>query len=309
MTNTLSKLAQKEVDLGGLVHLFIVYVVWGSTYLAIRIGVREGSGFPPFTFGAFRITVAGLLLLLLGRVRGKQVWPGRGEWVTLIGSGLLLWIGGNGLVLWAEQRIDSSVAALIVASVPIWVAGIEAILDRKLPNLRLVLALIVGFAGIALLSAPVWSSGVAADVVSVVTLLVASISWAGGMVLQSRRPVDLSNTVSAGYQQLAGGLTFLLLAWLIGEPRPMPSGPAWLALGYLIVFGSLLAFTSFVTALQRLPTKIVITYAYVNPVIAVFLGWLLLREPITLWTVAGAALVLLGVGGVFRGRQKGETLT
>lgn len=279
-------------------------MVWGSTYLAIRVGVREGSGFPPFTFGAIRIAIAGAVLLLINKIRGKKLLPAEGEWLTLAGSGLLLWIGGNGLVLWAEQRIDSGIAALIVASVPIWVAGVEAFLDQRLPSYRLILFLVIGLGGIALLSAPVWTSGITADVLGILLLFLASFSWGLGMILQSRRPVHLANGVSAGYQQLTGGFVFLILAIITGEPRPTPTPQAWMALGYLIVFGSLLAFTSFVTALQLLPTSIVITYAYVNPVIAVFLGWLLLDESISLWTLAGAALVLIGVGGVYRVRQR-----
>lgn len=295
---------EKDISIRGLAHLFVVYVVWGSTYLAIRVGVREGSGFPPFTFGAIRIAIAGAVLLLINKIRGKKLLPAKGEWLTLAGSGLLLWIGGNGLVLWAEQRIDSGIAALIVASVPIWVAGVEAFLDQRLPSYRLILFLVIGLGGIALLSAPVWTSGITADVLGILLLFLASFSWGLGMILQSRRPVHLANGVSAGYQQLTGGFVFLILAIITGEPRPTPTPQAWMALGYLIVFGSLLAFTSFVTALQLLPTSIVITYAYVNPVIAVFLGWLLLDESISLWTLAGAALVLIGVGGVYRVRQR-----
>ncbi|MFO8036211.1 MAG: EamA family transporter [Anaerolineales bacterium] len=299
---------EKDLSVTGLAHLFVVYVVWGSTYLAIRIGVREGSGFPPFTFGAFRVAIAGASLLLISKLRGKMLLPAKGEWLTLVGSGLLLWIGGNGLVLWAEQRIDSGVAALIVASLPIWVAGVEAFLDQRLPSYRLILFLVIGLGGIVLLSAPVWTSGVTADILGILLLFTASFSWGLGMILQSRRPVHLANGVSAGYQQLTGGLVFLLLALFTGEPQPTPSPQAWVALGYLIVFGSLLAFTSFVTALQLLPTSIVITYAYVNPVIAVFLGWLLLDEPISLWTLGGAALVLIGVSGVYRERQNARKM-
>jgi drug/metabolite transporter (DMT)-like permease len=294
---------EKDISLTGLAHLFIVYVVWGSTYLAIRVGVREGSGFPPFTFGAFRIIVAGAVLLLLGVLRRKKLLPTKQEWLTLVGSGLLLWIGGNGLVLWAEQHIGSGIAALIVASVPIWVAGGEALLDRRLPSYRLILFLVIGLGGIVLLSSPVWNSGITTDILGILLLFLASFSWGWGMILQSRRPVQLANIVSAGYQQLTGGLVFMLLGFLTGEPRPTPSPQAWAALGYLIVFGSLLAFTSFVTALQLLPTPIVITYSYVNPVIAVFLGWMLLDEPISLSTLGGAALVLIGVAGVFRERR------
>ncbi len=286
----------------GMLHLSIVYVIWGSTYLAIRIAVREGSGFPPFTMSMTRVLFSGVLLLILGFMRRKRIRPSREELIVLLGSGLLLWTGANGLVTWAEQRADSGLAAMIVASTPIWVALIEAIVDRRLPTLRLILALLVGFIGISLLSIPSLRTGMRADGIAVLALLGAPISWAAGSVLQSRRAVSLAPQVSAGFQSLAGGLGFLILVLVLGEPKPTPTNQAWFAWGYLVLFGSVIAFTSFVHALRLLPMNIAMTYAYVNPVIAVLLGALILGEPITPWTVSGAVLVILGVAGVFRDR-------
>ncbi len=291
---------QKKITLAGLAHLFIVYFVWGSTYLAIRIGIRSGSGFEPFWFGGLRVLAAGIILITWGLLRGKNVRPTRKDLLVLAASGLLLWIGGNGMVILAEQRVDSGLAALIVASTPIWVAIFGSILDKRVPSYQFILALIIGFGGIIILSYPVLTSGVQADILSILFLLAASISWSSGLVLQTRRPVDLSTGVSAGYQQLFGGIFFVIIALIVGEKLPVPTTEAWMAWGYLVVFGSLLAFTSFVTVLQILPTSLVTTYAYVNPVIAVLLGWLILREPITFWTVAGGLLVILGVMGIFR---------
>ncbi len=221
----------------------------------------------------------------------------------LLGSGLLLWTGGNGLVTWAEQRADSGLAAMIVATVPIWTALIEALLDRRLPSSRLIFALLVGFVGILLLSIPSLRSGMKADVLAVLALLGAPISWSAGSVLQNRRTVSLAPQVSAGYQSLFGGLGFLVLVLLFREPKPVPTDQAWLAWGYLVLFGSLIGFTSFVQVLRLLPMSIAMTYAYVNPVIAVLLGAWILGEPITLWTISGAVLVILGVAGVFRDRS------
>jgi drug/metabolite transporter (DMT)-like permease len=293
---------EKEITPLGMLNLVVVYLVWGSTYLAIRYGVREGSGFPPFTFIALRIIPAGLILLLWGKLRGGTLRPNRKDFFTVILSGLLLWGGGNGLVVVAEQRVDSSLTALILASTPIWVAGYEALLDKKLPTWRMVISLLMGFAGIVILSYPVLRQGIKTDILSLAFVILASLSWGLGSVFQSRRPTDLNTQASSGYQQLTGGLLFLGLVFVAGEPRPTPKPEAWVALGYLIVFGSLLAFTAYVTALKVLPTKVVMTYSYVNPVIAVLLGWLFLREPITGWTLIGAAFVLLGVAGVFRER-------
>lgn len=243
--------------------------------------------------------VAGTLLILIAALRKKRILPNRRDLLILAGSGLLLWIGGNGLVILAERRLDSGLAALIVASTPIWVALFEAMLDKKMPSLVLVISLVIGFGGIVILSYPLLSSGIQADILSILALLAASFSWSCGLVLQSRKPVSVSRGVSSGYQQLFGGLVFALIALATREPLPTPTTEAWLAWGYLVVFGSLIAFTSFVSALQLLPASLVTTYAYVNPVIAVLLGWLILQEPITVWTVAGGLFVLAGVTGIY----------
>lgn len=291
---------KKSITPAGLINLFSVYFIWGSTYLAIRIGIKEGSGFEPFWFGGLRVLAAGAILVLWGALRGKKALPAREDWLVLAASGLLFWIGGNGMVILAEQRLDSGLAALVISSTPIWVACFESILDKKMPSALLVLSLVVGFGGIILLSYPLLTSGIRADLLSILALLVASFTWSSGLVLQSRRSVSVSRGVSSGYQQLFGGIFFTLIALFMREPLPTPTREAWLAWGYLVVFGSLIAFTSFISALQLLPASLVTTYAYVNPVIAVLLGWLILREPITIWTVGGGLLVLVGVRGIFQ---------
>lgn len=283
-------------------YLLLVYLVWGSTYLAIRIAVREGSGFPPFTMTGMRTVAAGGLLLLWTAATGQRVRLSRREMLTLAASGGLLWTGGNGLVVWAEQWAASGYAALVVASAPIWAALLESLFERKLPTALLVGALLVGLAGVGLLSVPADAAGAPLEVASLVALLLAALTWSVGSVLQRRHPVGVSPLVSAGYQMLFGSVGLLLAALLTGEPRPTPTPEAWLAWAYLLGVGSLVGFTAYVQALHRLPMAIAMTYAYVNPVIAVALGWLILGESITLWTVSGMALVLLGVAGVFRDR-------
>ena len=298
MNNGLGK--TKKVTPAGLAHLLIVYFVWGSTYLAIRIGIRDGSGFEPFWFGGLRVLIAGILLILWGLLRGKNIRPSKKDLLVLAATGLLLWIGGNGLVVIAERQIDSGITALILAGTPIWVAILDSIIDSQIPSRQIIIPLLVGFFGIVTLSFPVLTSGVRADLLSIFAVVIASISWSAGLVLQTRRPVALDRGVSSGYQQLFGGIFFALIALIVGESLPSPTTEAWLAWGYLVVFGSIIAFTSFVTVLQMLPTRLVTTYAYVNPVIAVLLGWLILREPITTWTVAGGVLVLIGNTGIYR---------
>ena len=298
---------KREITPAGLINLFAVYFIWGSTYLAIRIGIKEGSGFQPFWFGGMRVLAAGAILVLLGALQKKKVIPTRDDLLILAASGLLFWIGGNGLVILAEQRLDSGLAALIIATTPLWVATLESVLDRKMPSLLMVLSLITGFGGIVILSYPLLTSGIRANVLSILALFAASVSWSCGLVLQSRKPVTVSRGVNSGYQQLFGGLFYTLIALGVREPLPAPTQEAWMAWGYLVVFGSLIAFTAFVSALQLLPASLVTTYAYVNPVIAVFLGWLILREPITGWTVAGGVLVLLGVSGIFQVNNRQRT--
>jgi drug/metabolite transporter (DMT)-like permease len=288
----------------GLANLLIVYVVWGSTYLAIRVAVQPGAGFPPFTLAATRTLVASLIMFALAALTRQRLRPTRSELGLAAASGLLLWVGGNGLVSWAEQRIPSALTALIIGATPLGVALVEAIVDRRLPSIKLALALLVGFAGIGLLSAPVLVNGVRADGLSILALITAALSWGAGSVLQSRRQGALPPLVSAGYQHLFGCLGLSLVVLLRGEPWPTPTPAAWLAWGYLVVVGSVISFTAYVRALRLLPTSLVATYAYVNPVIAVFLGWLILREAVTGWIIAGSALVLLGVAGVFRWRAR-----
>jgi drug/metabolite transporter (DMT)-like permease len=300
----MAELENKEVRWGaGLIHLFVVYVVWGSTYLAIRLAVREGSGMGPFLLGATRTLAAGTILLGWNMLRRNRLRPTRGEAFVLATSGLLLWLGGNGLVNWAEQHADSGYAALLIGTTPLWLAVVESLLDRRAPTFRLTAALLVGFAGLGLLTYPEIRHGGEADLLSLIALLLAPMSWVTGSVLLARRPVKLSPTLSSGYQQLTGSAGFFLVAWLLGEPMMNPTAEAWGAWAYLVVAGSVIAFTSYIFALRLLPPSVVMTYAYVNPVIAVFLGWLILDEPITGWTVGGTVLILLGIAGVFHEKR------
>jgi drug/metabolite transporter (DMT)-like permease len=287
----------------GLLNLFVVYIVWGSTYLAIRITVHEGSGFPPFLMAAGRTAIGGLILLIWAKVKGEQLKLARKDAFLLVITGAMLWIGGNGLVNWAEQRIPSALTALLLASTPLWVAALESIIERRAPSILLTGSLLLGFCGTGLLSYPVLSSGVHADILSIAILFIASLSWGSGSLLQRHHGVHLSARVTAGYQQIFALPGFLLLSYLTGEPRPTPLPSAWMAFAYLVVFGSVIAIASFTRALQILPTKVLFTYSYVNPMIALFLGWFILSEPITHWTMWGAVMIISGVAGVFKESQ------
>ena len=291
-----------RVTWAGVFHLSVIYLVWGSTYLGIRVAVL--GGFPPLVLGALRVLVAGGLLLLWAALRRNRVRITWTEASILAVSGLLLWVGANGLVMWAEQRAASGYAALLAGLAPIWAAVLEAGLDRRTPSWLTVLALLTGFCGVGVLSLPERAAPAAADFRSTLALLLAGVCWAAGSVFQQRRRVEVTTVVSSGYQQVFAGLGFAIatLATRGSLPHVSPSG--WVAWGYLVVFGSLLAFTSFVQVLRLLPVSIATTSNYVNPVVAVFLGRLVLHESVTVWTLLGTALVLVGVAGVFRERSR-----
>lgn len=288
-------------------HLGVLYTVWSSTYLAIRLAVREGSGFPPFTMSGLRVLAAGGILLAVAILGRRRLKVGRSEAGAIIVSGLLLWVGGNGMVTWAEQRAESGLAALIVGSMPLWVVLLEGIADRRLPSLRLAAALAVGMAGVAVLTWPSLEKGQPADVAAVGALLAAPLLWAAGMVVQRRRLAYVPAWTSAAYQSLAGAAGFGLLILVFAEPRPAPTPEALWAWAYLVVFGSVIAFSSFVQAVRTLPMAVTSTYAYVNPIGAALLGWWILGEAITVHTVVGGALIMAGVAGVFRDKYSKTT--
>ena len=292
------------MSLRGLLHLLVVYIVWGSTYLAIRVAVREGSGFPAFSMAGMRVIAACLILLGWARLSNQKLSVGKRELGVLAVSGVLLWLGGNGLVSWAEKRADSGYSALLIGALPIWVTIIEAIVDRRPPTWRLLGALLVGLGGVAVLNGPVILKGSGQDILAAAALIGAAVSWGIGAIFQKRKALSLGPEVSSGYQHFFGGLGLFAVALLAGEPTPTPIPEAWMAWGYLVVFGSVFAFTSFIKALRLLPTNVVMTYAYVNPVVAVILGRIILDEPITAWTISGSVLIVLGVMGVFHERRQ-----
>jgi drug/metabolite transporter (DMT)-like permease len=250
-----------------------------------------------------RMPVAAVILLAIARAQGLRMKPVRSEWLSLAVTGNLLWLGGNGLVLWAEQYVASGLACLMASSAPIWATIVELFLYRKRPSTPLIASLLVGFAGVVVLSVSSLGAKGTTDFWAVSALILGPLCWALGSVFQARRPVNLAPQVMSGYQHLMAGFGFLIASLLCGEPMAHPGFSAWVAWGYLVIFGSVIAFTSYVITLRLLPISIVMTYAYVNPLLALFLGWLLLGEPITVRTMLGAGLVIVGVCAVFNVRQ------
>jgi drug/metabolite transporter (DMT)-like permease len=290
----------QNLSKAGLLNLLVVYIVWSSTYLAIRIAVSVGSGFPPFAMGASRMLITGIIMIAIAVILKNKITISGREFLIIAVSGLFLWTGANGLLIWSEQHVHSGLAALLVSTTPIWASLLDSILDKRKPSALLIVSLFCGLGGIAVLIYPSLSVHNSSDFISGLILVGASLSWAIGSVIQKRNPLAISDFTLAGYQTLFASLTFLVLSFIFREPVPNPTQNAWIAWGYLIVFGSVIAYSSYVVALRLLPINVMMTYAFVNPVLAVFLGWFILNEKITLWTVAGAALVVMSVVGVFK---------
>jgi drug/metabolite transporter (DMT)-like permease len=288
-----------QLPLLGLMHLGIVYLVWSSTYLAMRILVAEGSGFTPFTAGAARMLAASLIILVIAYFRNSNIWPKRGDLPIIIVSGILFWVTGNGMIMWAEQHAHSGLAALMASTTPLWAAFLELILSKRRPSWQLIASLLLGLAGIVVLMGPSLANFARADILSGLALVCASMSIAAASVIQSRKTIQISVLAMSGWQHLFAFFGFLIIALVIGDPFPHPTPSAWLSWSYLVIFGSVFAFTAYITAIKLLPINIVMTYAYVNPVLALFLGWWLLNEPITASTIGGAAMVLIAVFGIF----------
>jgi drug/metabolite transporter (DMT)-like permease len=277
--------------------LWIVYIVWGSTYLAIRVMVET---VPPLLGASARFVVAGGVMLAVLSFR-RSVRPTRSQLLSALAVGALL-MGANGVVSIAEQEVPSALAALLIASIPLWVIVIRRLAGDRLPASS-VLAVLVGFAGVALLVKPGEQSG-DATLLGLAGCVFAAVMWAGGSFASPRVRLPRDPLVSTGWQMLLGGLVCAVVGLGLGEASEVHtsefSARSLLALGYLIVFGSWLAFTAYAWLLQNAPISKVSTYAYVNPVVAIVLGWLILDEVITPVTLVGAAIIVMSVALVVR---------
>ncbi len=270
----------------------VLCVVWGSTYLAIRIGVQH---LPPALFGAFRFLIAGTLLLAIARGLGKPLPRRAGDYGILAVVGLLLLLGGNGLVIWAEQFVHSGIASVFIVTVSLWLALFDALIpgSRARPTARQAVGLLLGFAGTLLLVGADLDTLRQADWRGPIALTGAAALWALGSIYSQRRPVTSGPYVNSALQMLAGGGGLLLAGTLTGEwARLSWSWAGAGAVAYLIVFGSLIGFTAYVFVLRHMTATLAGTYAYVNTVVAVFLGWLLLDEPVTPRTMVAMAVVI-----------------
>lgn len=280
-----------------LLAFSIIYFAWGSTFLAIRVGVQE---FPPLLFAAMRFSFAGAALCVWTLARGERLPRGR-EWASISLLAFLIFVIDYGLLFWAEQRVPSGVAAVMMATIPAFIALAEILVLRtQRLTIRLAAALTIGIAGVAVLTSHSLSlGGTPIDRIGALGLLTASVSWSVASVLTRKLPLPASKIVSSGTQMLVGGVMLTAVSVLFGElPRFHPSAAsreAWIALLYLIVIGSVVGFTAYVWLIHReSPTKVG-TYAYVNPLVAVLLGFFFAGEPLGSRTVLGALFVLISV--------------
>ncbi len=275
--------------------LAAVYLIWGSTYLAIAVAVRD---LPPLLMLSFRFLIAGGALYAWSIRRGDREGdrPRLRHWRSaLVVGGLLLFVD-SGAVAWAEQRIDTGLAALLTATIPLWLVGMDGIVTGKRLGAGAVAGMAVGLLGVALLVGP---SASGLDLPGVAAVLGGTVAWAGGSLYARSAPLPRRRNVAAGMEMLAASVLLGITGVATGElGRVHPthvSIAALAAIGYLVVFGSLVAYRAYGWLLLNVPTKVASTHAYVNPVIAVLLGSVFLGEPITAVTVLAGALVVLSV--------------
>ncbi len=278
-----------------------IYVFWGSTYLAIKYAIET---LPPFLMAGARFVFAGAVLMIWARFSKDYERPKAAHWKTSFIVGTLLLVGGNGGVVFAEHHISSSLAALLVATEPFWIVLLSWLwLKQSRPNLKAVLGIAVGFFGVWLLI-----NGQAAsnqeDVGSMqffgaIAVMMAALSWATGSIYGLRAPVPKSSLQTAGMQMLSGGLVLLIISLTAGEWTNFNiaevSSNSWFGLIYLIVFGSLVSFTAYIWLLKNAQPTMVATYAYVNPIVAVLLGWLIAGESFTAQMLIGAGVIVSSV--------------
>src|SRR5215472_8439900 len=277
-----------------MISFALVYVFWGSTYLAMRVAVQH---IPTYAVGSVRYLISGSLMLLWCVLSGRSIRITRHDLARLLAIAVLLLSVANIGVLWAEEYVPSGLTALIVAIVPIWVVVLETWVFRvgKMPA-RGVLGLALGIAGMLILLWPKIASGThlgRLELFGAGILIFASLSWALGSILSHRWTLSVDVFTSAAWQMLLGGLVNTTIAVSTGQfARATWAAPATWAIGYLVVSGSLIGFTAYIWLLEHVPPPKVATYAYVNPIVAVVLGWLLLHETVDAYTLAGTVIII-----------------
>ncbi len=295
----MSQPAETSASRGALVLAFAtIYLVWGSTYLAIRVCVES---MPPFAMASARFLLAGALLFAFLKLRGAA-WPTLQQWRSSAITGTFLLLGGNGLVVYAEQTVSSSNAALFIGIGPLFTVLIEWAWPGGLrPNVLTFLALALGIAGVSWLAAP-WenaSAGAGISFFDSLLLLGACLSWSFGAIYGRHAKNPATPFMASAQQMLGGGIALGIAAVLHGELATIDiatiTSRSWASFVYLVFIGSLVGFSTFVWLMKHSTPALVSTYSYVNPVVAVFLGWMILDEPVTSRTFVAAALIVAAV--------------
>jgi len=289
------------------VAFFLIYFIWGSTYLAIRYAIET---IPPFLMAGLRFSAAGLLMYGVLRLSGAANPSGR-QWLQLGIVGTFLFLGGNGFVVWAEQFINSGLAALLVSTLPVWLILLDWLwAGGPRPTGTALAGIGLGILGTLILVDPVRLAGSSIHLPGAAMVVLASVLWAIGSIYSKKFRQPASIFMSAACQMIGGGFSLLLVSVLLGETRGFdPAQVSAVSLGgffYLMVFGSMIAISAYVWLLQNASASSVSTYAFVNPAVAILLGWLIADEEISAHILAGAAVILAGVFLVIRApRQTG----
>jgi drug/metabolite transporter (DMT)-like permease len=297
----------------GIIAAFAaIYLLWGSTYLAVAVALRS---MPPFLLMGTRSAVGGLILLACAKLSGGSLGTLK-SWVTATICGLLFFVGCHGVLAYAQQRVPSGLAAVLLATIPFWIVLLKAVLpgdDR--PKLKLLGVLLPGIVGVGLIAwRQIGASSSGAPIGDILLLVGASASWAVGTVLSERYAGSASRIALSGMELAAGGAVLLMLSIGFDEPasfhiaRISPSALA--AWGYLVVAGTVVGFAAYIWLLKQVSPTLVATYTFVNPIIAVLLGWLVLGEQPSVWMITGAALVVGSVAALLladRGSMRNET--
>ncbi len=276
-----------------LISFFCVYLFWGGTYLGMKFALVS---FPPFIMAGIRHTTAGIILSTFALIK-KETFPTKKEILSAGLVGALLLLGGNGLVAYAEMRVPSSIASLIIASVPLWISGLNWISgDKKKPSLLEFVGLFLGFAGIIVLVFQGSNSSTNIDVIGIILLLIASLSWSIGSLYSKRANMPKSSFYNISFQMLVGGFLLLIFSMLLGEYKSFNvsniTTQSLFAMFYLILFGSILAYSAYIWLFKNVNPTLASTYAFVNPVVALILGWSLASEVLSTQAIIASILII-----------------
>lgn len=291
-----------------LLALAAIYLIWGTTYLAIRYAIES---IPPLLMMAMRHVLAGGILYAVTRLRGVPA-PSLRDWKFPAIVGTILFLGGHGSLAWAEQRVPSGIAALLVATLPMWILLLARVsrTEEKF-SARAIAGVVLGFLGVLILFGPdAWHHNGELNLVGALAVLFGNFLWAAGTIYMRKVTMPASSVMSAAMQMIAGGASLAIAGTLSGEASRLHSASvslqSWLSLLYLVVFGSIIAFTAYTWLHTVVKPSRVATYAYVNPVVAVLIGWAFAHEPVGVFTVVAMVIILIGVALVNSGTKQGH---